>query len=102
VVAVVSQLPSDVDWRQAYTDKFGAGAADFADLYYDAAGIVISDLEATSTINSAGNLIVNRAALARAVRNTAGYPGVTCAITLDPTTGNRVDDPAALSKCALG
>jgi ABC-type branched-subunit amino acid transport system substrate-binding protein len=100
--AVVSQLPSELAWQQAYTDEFGAGPSDFADLYYDAASLVISDLEATSTVNTGGNLILNRTALARSVRNTAGYPGVSCAITLDPATGNRLDDPAALSKCAIG
>lgn len=100
--AVVQQLPSELAWQQAYADKFGGGPSDFADLYFDAAGLVISDLVTASTVDAGGNLIVNRAAFARAVRNTTGYPGVSCAITLDPATGNRLDDPAALSRCALG
>jgi hypothetical protein len=38
--------------------------------------------------------------VARAVRTTAAYPGVTCTVTLDPATGNRIDDPNAIANCA--
>jgi hypothetical protein len=72
----------------------------FADLYYDAASLLIRDLQATSRIDGSGDLVVNRAALAQAVRNTTKYQGVTCAIALDPTTRFRIDDPAALARCA--
>jgi hypothetical protein len=41
-----------------------------------------------------GNLVIDRAALASAVRNTANFEGVSCRITLDPFTGNRVNDLA--------
>ena len=99
--ALVSQLPSDLAWRQAYADEFGGPPGDYADLYYDAAGLLISDLQKVSRVNAAGQLVVGRAALARAVRTTAGYPGVSCSITLDPTTGNRRDEPDALGSCAL-
>jgi len=47
-----------------------------------------------------GNLVINRAALASAVRKTTKFQGVTCTITLDPLTGNRVNDAAALARCA--
>jgi hypothetical protein len=97
--ATVSQLPGDLVWRQQYTDKFGTPPLDFADLYYDAANIVINDIAAVSQVDSKGNLVVNRAALATAVRNTSGYPGVTCSVTID-SSGNRTDDGAALSACA--
>jgi hypothetical protein len=97
--ATVSQLPGDLVWRQRYTDKFGTPPSDFADLYYDAANIVINDIAAVSQVDSKGELVVNRAALATAVRSTNGYPGVTCSVTID-SSGNRTDDSAALSTCA--
>jgi len=97
--ATISQLPVDLVWRQQYTDRFGTPPSDFADLYYDAAGIVIDDIAAVSQVDSKGELLVNRAALAAAVRNTSGYPGVTCSVTID-SSGNRTDDGAALNACA--
>ena len=97
--ASVSQLPGDLAWRQAYTQRFGIAPSDFADLYYDAAGLLIRNLESVSTVDRA-SLVVNRAALAHAVRGTTNYKGVTCTVTLDPSTGNRLNDPAALSRCA--
>jgi ABC-type branched-subunit amino acid transport system substrate-binding protein len=98
--ATVAQVPSDLAWQQAYALRFGVVPSGFADLYYDAASLLIRDLQQVSTIDAGGTLIVNRAALASAVRNTTGYQGVSCTITLDPTTGNRLTDPAALSRCA--
>jgi ABC-type branched-subunit amino acid transport system substrate-binding protein len=97
--ATISQLPVDLVWRQKYTDKFGSPPSDLADLYYDAANIVIDDIAAVSQVDSKGELLVNRAALAAAVRNTNGYPGVTCSVSID-SSGNRTDDGAALSTCA--
>ncbi len=95
----VVTLPSDLAWRQAYSLQFGTAPTAFADLYYDAAGLLIRDVQSTSSIDGGGNLVINRAALARAVRNTAKYQGVTCTITLDPT-GYRTNDPTALPRCA--
>ena len=65
----------------------------------DPSAAMLTRLEQVSRI-VAGNLVINRAALASAVRNTTNYQGVTCAITLDLATGNRADDPAALERCA--
>jgi hypothetical protein len=97
--ATISQVPVDLVWRQQYTDRFGTPPMDFADLYYDAANILIDDITAVSQVDSKGELVVNRAALAAAVRNTNGYPGVTCSVTID-NNGNRTDDAVALSTCA--
>jgi hypothetical protein len=36
--------------------------------------------------------------LAAKVRDTNGYPGVTCSVTID-SSGNRTDDGAAISAC---
>ena len=96
--AAVKGLSSDAAWRQSYQAEFGSAPTDFADLYFDAATVLLRRLHEVSTI-SRGNLVIDRAALARAVRNTTDYEGVTCAITLDPATGNRVNDPAALARC---
>ena len=98
--AVVLTLPSDLDWQQAYSQEFGTAPVAFADLYYDAASLLIRDLQNTSGIDAAGNLVINRAALGQSVRNATKYQGITCAITLNPTTGYRINDPAALARCA--
>jgi ABC-type branched-subunit amino acid transport system substrate-binding protein len=62
--------------------------------------LLIRDLQAASRFDASGDLVINRAALAQAVRNTTNYQGVTCTIALDPTTGLRINDPAALARCA--
>jgi len=97
--ATVSSLPADVAWRQAYTLEFGSAPTAFADLYYDAASLLIRNLQQVSSIDD-GSLVINRSALAQAVRNTTKFQGVSCTVTLDPATGNRVNDPDALSRCA--
>jgi ABC-type branched-subunit amino acid transport system substrate-binding protein len=98
--ATVSRLPSDIAWRQAYSLEFGQAPTAFADLYYDAAGVLIRDLQKVAAVDTRGDLVLIRPLLARAVRQTTNYRGVTCTITLDPTTGNRLNDPTALSRCA--
>jgi ABC-type branched-subunit amino acid transport system substrate-binding protein len=98
----VSLLPSDVGWRQAYALRFGSAPAPFADLYYDAASLLIRNLQKVSTMDGGNNLVIDRAALANAVRSTTKFAGVTCTVTLDALTGNRLNDPTALSDCAAG
>jgi len=98
--ATVVTLPSDLAWREAYSQELGTAPAAFADLYYDAASLLIRDLQNTSSIDGSGNLVINRAALAQAVRSTTKYQGVTCTVTLDPATGYRINDPIALARCA--
>jgi ABC-type branched-subunit amino acid transport system substrate-binding protein len=98
--ATVAQLPRDLAWQQAYALRFAGAPSGFADLYYDATSLLIRDLQQVSVVDVGGTLIVNRAALAGAVRTTTGYQGVSCTITLDPSTGNRLNDPTALSRCA--
>jgi Tol biopolymer transport system component/ABC-type branched-subunit amino acid transport system substrate-binding protein len=97
--AAVKALPSDLRWRSSFQARFGSPPSDYADLYYDAANVLLTAMEETATIESS-NLVIDPAALASAVRRTAGLPGVTCSITLDPATGYRVDDAAALARCA--
>jgi ABC-type branched-subunit amino acid transport system substrate-binding protein len=97
--ATVSSLPADVAWRQAYTQEFGSAPTTFADLYYDAASLLIRNLQQVSSVED-GSLVIDRSALAQAVRSTTKFQGVSCTVTLDPATGNRLDDPDALSRCA--
>jgi len=98
--ATVSTLPSDLAWQAAYAQKFGAVPPAFADLYYDAAGLLLGDLDSVSSLDAAHDLIVNRRELAASVRSTTDYPGVSCTVAIDARTGNRIDDPAALDGCA--
>jgi hypothetical protein len=97
--ATVKTLPSDELWRLIYQLEFGAPPTDFADLYFDAARLVLTRISQISQVVN-GNLVIDRGALASAVRHTTRFPGVTCSITIDPATGNRLDDPGALGLCA--
>jgi len=96
--ARVQTLPVDRLWRLVYTLEFGSAPTDFADLYFDATRLLLARIEQVSHIVG-GNLVIDRAALATAVRKTTAFPGVTCSISIDPATGNRVNDPAALARC---
>ena len=97
--AAVKLLPADVRWSNFFQARFGSSPADFADLYYDAATVLVAALQMSARVDH-DNLVIDRAALAAALRQMRGFPGVTCSITLDPVTGARVNDPAALSRCA--
>ena len=96
--ATVKSLPSDRLWAQLYALEFGAPPTDFADLYFDATRVLLARIQGVSRIVGR-SLVINRAALASAVRDTSGFPGVTCTVTLD-SGGYRVNDPAALAHCA--
>ena len=94
----VAALPSVLEWEQDFEAEFGIAPVlePLPALYFDAASLLLGDLQKVSKIVN-GNLVINRAALASAVRNTTNFDGVSCTITLDPLTGNRVND---LSGCA--
>lgn len=96
--AQVATLPSVLEWEQEFEAEFGAAPflEPYPALYFDAASLLLSRLQQVARIVN-GNLVINRAALASAVRNTTNFQGVSCTITLDPVTGNRVDD---LAGCA--
>jgi ABC-type branched-subunit amino acid transport system substrate-binding protein len=96
----VGQLPRNQDWQERYAEQFDAEAGEFADLYYDAARVLLRSLQRSARIGVGRRLVIDRAALARAVRGTTSYQGVTCVVTLDRSTGNRVNDAAALERCA--
>lgn len=96
--ADVATLPSILEWEQEFEAEFGIAPflEPYPALYFDAASLLLSDLQRVSKIVN-GNLVIDRAALASAVRNTTRFQGVSCTITLDPFTGNRVND---LAGCA--
>jgi Tol biopolymer transport system component/ABC-type branched-subunit amino acid transport system substrate-binding protein len=97
--AAVKALPADVRWSNFFQARFGSSPADFADLYYDATTVLVAALQMSARVDH-DNLVIDRAALATALRQMRGFPGVTCSITFDPLTGSRVNDPAALARCA--
>lgn len=97
--ATVEALPSVLAWQQAYTNEFGTAPVTFADLYYDATGLLIRNLQNVSSVDGNGNLVISRAALAESVRHTTKYQGITCTTTLDQATGYRVNDPTAIERC---
>ena len=89
----VQALPSDAAWRVAYQSRFGIAPTGFADLYYDAAGVLLDQLQSVAKIAN-GSLVIPRSALAEAVRGTTGFCGVTGTLSLD-ATGYRIDSPGA-------
>jgi ABC-type branched-subunit amino acid transport system substrate-binding protein len=98
--SMITGLPGDLAWQWGYSLLFGASPLPLADLYYDATSLLISDLKRVAKVDRSGNLVIRRTALASVVRSTQHYEGVSCTITLDPLTGNRINDPAAIAKCA--
>jgi ABC-type branched-subunit amino acid transport system substrate-binding protein len=94
----VATLPSVLEWEQEFEAEFGMAPTlePYPALYFDAASLLLSRLQQVSRIVN-GNLVINRAALASAVRNTTNFQGVSCTITLDALTGNRADN---LSGCS--
>ena len=52
-------LPGEQLWRQAYQSEFGAAPTDFADLYYDAASLLLRRLQDVATVVG-GKLVIDR------------------------------------------
>ncbi len=97
-IARVEALPSVLSWQQDYAREFGQPPITLAEFYYDATLLLLRRLEEVAKLER-GSLFINRAALAAAVRSTTDFHGVSCSITLEPN-GNRVNNPAALDRCA--
>jgi hypothetical protein len=96
--AKVEALTSDLMRRRAYERKFDSPPRPYADLYFDASNLLLARLREISRVVH-GSLVINRIALAAAVRNTTNFRGVSCTIRLDPTTGNRLNDPSSFAGC---
>jgi ABC-type branched-subunit amino acid transport system substrate-binding protein len=95
----VVALPSDLAWQEAYAAAFGIPPLPFADLYYDAATLLLRSLQWIAFLDGGDRLVIDRSTLAAAVRSTAQFQGVSCRVAIDPATGNRVNDPVALDRC---
>ena len=96
----VAGLSSVKDWYQYHAGFPASVPTSELDAYYfDAATLLLDRLQQVSKVKD-GNLVIDRKSLAEAVRKTADFPGVTCTITLDPATGNRINDQASLARCA--
>lgn len=100
-ISDVAALPSVEAWSLEYEARFGAAPPELAVFYFDAASLLLRRLQQHSVIVD-GSLVVNRAELAGAVRETTKFQGVTCTVELDPATGNRVNDAVALARCGGG
>jgi ABC-type branched-subunit amino acid transport system substrate-binding protein len=94
----VEALPSVRSWQQDYAREFGEPPITLAEFYYDATLLLLRRIHEVAKLDR-GSLVIDRAALAAAVRSTTDFRGVSCSITLKPN-GNRVNDPAALDRCA--
>lgn len=91
--AAVQTLPSHIAWSAAYTTAFGAPPPAFADTYYDATKLLLRRLQQASKIKN-GNLVIDRTALAAAVRNTTNFCGATGNLSL-ASGGFRIDNPTS-------
>ncbi len=58
-------------WNYDFEARFGTAPSNFAVLYYDAARLLLERIEETALLQGGGELVINRAALAAAVRDTA-------------------------------
>jgi len=97
-ITQIEALPSVLSWQQDYALEFGEPPTTLAEFYYDATLLLLRRLQTIATLDR-GSLVIDRASLAAAVRHTVDFRGVSCSITLEPN-GNRVNDPAALDRCA--
>jgi len=88
--AKIDRLPSVRDWEASFESTYGHPPGGFSKYVYDAVTLLLTHIDSVSTVDGGGNLIIDRAALAAAVRGTSGFPGVTDDITLE-TDGDRVN-----------
>lgn len=87
--AATSQpTPRRNDFDRRYEARYRARPSDAGSFHYhayDAAALLIAKIDQVAAVNAAGDLTIDRNALARAVRTTANFAGLTGAITCQPT-----------------
>ena len=93
--AKVSFLPTVLHWAREFRARYGDDPPQFAKYAYDATKLLLTHIDRVSIVDGSGNLIIDRAALAGAVRTTTAFPGVTDIIALD-AAGDRVNLLAAV------
>jgi hypothetical protein len=87
----INGLPDGLTWRADFEATYGRSPDSLAILAYDAATLLLTRIEEVSTVDGSGNLVIDRAALAAAVRNTADLPGASGPISLE-VSGDRVNN----------
>jgi ABC-type branched-subunit amino acid transport system substrate-binding protein len=93
-LTAVEQLSSVLAWQQRYQARFGIAPTSFAELYYDAANLLLNRINQVATLDPSGNLVLDRRRLAAAVRHTTNFQGVSGCISLD-AVGNRLNNLGA-------
>ncbi|GAB4573635.1 MAG: hypothetical protein Kow0077_16620 [Anaerolineae bacterium] len=67
-----------------YEEVYGeAPIAPFHGTAYDAVGVILAAIEKVGELDADGNLVIDRLALAEAIRATENYPGLTGTLTCD-------------------
>jgi ABC-type branched-subunit amino acid transport system substrate-binding protein len=83
----IEDLPGVQAWLGAFAAWGGqlleTGLNHYAPYQYDAAGILLRALDQTAALQPDGSLLIDREALRKAVRGTAGYSGVTGPISFE-------------------
>jgi beta-xylosidase len=84
-----NNLASVQTWTAEFASLYGHTPDFFAKYAYDAATLLLARIDQVSQVDGSGNLVIDRLALAAAVRNTWNFQGVTGPISLD-ANGNRL------------
>jgi ABC-type branched-subunit amino acid transport system substrate-binding protein len=85
---LISDLPNVIAWSNAFNVIYGRPPSEFTKYVYDATSLLLTRINEVSTLDVDNNLLVDRAALASAVRNTSAFEGITSLITLE-SDGDR-------------
>ncbi|HSJ55497.1 MAG TPA: BMP family ABC transporter substrate-binding protein, partial [Anaerolineae bacterium] len=89
-LTVVEALPSVTSWEARFEAIYGRPPELYSVLAYDAATLLLTRIDEVSELVGV-DLVVERAALAAAVRNTAGWPGASGPVSLE-VDGDRVNE----------
>ncbi len=79
----VSGLPAVKSWQADFETSAGHPPLVFAKYAYEAAMLLLTRIDQVSSVDVGGNLVIDRLALASAVRNTHEELGITGKISLD-------------------
>jgi beta-xylosidase len=89
---VIARRPSVQTWQADFEATYGRQPDSIAKYAYDAATLLLARIDQVSQVDGGGNLVLSRAALEAAVRNTFDFEGITGVISLD-VYGNRLLTP---------
>lgn len=86
----ISGLSSVASWEAGFSAMHGHVPWEIAKYAYDASQVLLSAIEQVGTVDGGGNLVIDRAELATAVRGSLNRSGVTGSIALD-AEGTRIN-----------